>query len=72
MVATAVTAFQVRVRWSIGTICATPPWSSPTSAAGCAAQHQTSAVGSLRVPSLSFSRRISKLFGRPSASLGST
>jgi hypothetical protein len=70
MKATALTAFQVRVRFSIGAIARTPSRSSPTGVAG-APSSSSSAVGSLRVPSLSLSRRIRIPCSRPASSRGS-
>jgi len=68
---TADTAFHVRVMLSIGVIARTPSLAVPTSVAGVPSS-VSSAVGTLRVPSLSLSRLTVMLRSRPLASRSST
>jgi hypothetical protein len=64
-------AFQVRVMLSTVLIARTPFASSPTGIAGVPSR-VSSAVGSLRVPSLSLRRSMRRRFGCPSPSRVST
>jgi hypothetical protein len=71
MPATAATAFQVRVTSSIGATFRTP-FESPATGVARAPSSVSSAVGSLRVPSLSFRRFTRIPFGVPSSARVST
>ena len=71
MRATALTAFHVRVTFSMGAMARTPSESPATGVAGVPSS-VSSAVGSLRVPSLSFSRSMRIPRSRPSSSRVST